>query len=125
MARDNTSVITICIVLRSSPYGSIRVQEGLEAVLMASAFEQRLIVVLMDDAVVSLRTGQQPRAIGAKDFSRVFRALEMYGVEQVLVDAESLREHAMNAEPLLVDAAVLGSREIATVLDDADVVMSF
>ncbi len=115
----------ICVLMRSAPHGSIRAQEGLEAVLMASAFEQHLSVILIDDAVLQLSRGQRPRRIGAKDFASAFKALEMYGVDEVLVDSEALAARALTAGDLMIPVCALATSELARVLDDADVVMSF
>ena len=111
--------------MRRGPHGSIQAQEGLEAVLMASAFEQRVSVVLVDDGVNQLQRGQSSEGIGRKNFSPVYKALEMYGVDAVLVEAQSLARRGLARPDLLIDVDVRDSAAIAAFLDDADVVLSF
>ncbi len=111
--------------MRSAPYGTLRAQEGLEGVLMASAFEQQLTLLLVDDGVFQLMAGQDPAATGSKNFSPAYRALEMYGVEQVVVERESLAARGLSEADLLIPVVVLDSEHVARVLDSADVVMSF
>lgn len=111
--------------MRRGPYGSIYAQEGLEAVLMATAFEQPVIVVLVDDAVYQLLRGQRPEGIGMKDFTKVHKALEMYGVESVAVEAESLARRGLTRADMLVDVEVLDGSAIATLMHGADVVFTF
>lgn len=111
--------------MRSAPYGNIRAQEGLEAVLMASAFEQSLSLVLVDDGVQQLLAHQAPDAIGTKNFSSAYKALEMYGVERVVVDSTALTERGLGIDDLLLPAQLADRCEIARLLDEADLVMAF
>lgn len=49
----------------------------------------------------------------------------MYGVERVVVEADSLARHGLEAGDLLIDVDVLASDAVAALMEDADVVLSF
>ena len=67
-------------VNRRAPYGTIYALESLEVVLVAAAFEQDVTLVFMDDGVYQIKKEQNTEAIGVKNFSPTYRALEGYDV---------------------------------------------
>jgi len=69
-------------VNRRAPHGTIYAQETLEVVLISAAFEQDVSMVFLDDGVYQIRKDQDTSAIGTKNFTKTFRALEMYDVEK-------------------------------------------
>jgi len=60
-----------------------------------------------------------------KNFSRTYRALEMYDVEKLFVSQESMDERGLTADDLLVDVEVMGNAALAELMDDQDVIFSF
>lgn len=124
---------------RKAPYGTIYALESLEVVLIAAAFEQDVSLAFIGDGVYQLTKGQNTAAIGMKNFSPVYAALGDYEVNKIYIEKESLEERGLTLEDLqhLVwedededyaekDSIRLVSRsELADVLDDQDVVLSF
>lgn len=109
---------------RRAPYGSIYALETLENVLVASAFEQDVSVIFMDDGVYQLTKGQDTSATGHKNFSPTFRALEDYEVEKIYVEASSLAERGLSADDLLIDASVVDSDELNRIIHNQDVLIN-
>jgi tRNA 2-thiouridine synthesizing protein C len=112
-------------VNRRAPHGSIYAQESLEVVLVGAAFEQDVSVVFLDDGVYQIRKDQDTSAIGTKNFSKTFRALEMYDVEKLYVEKESMRARGMTEDDLNVPVEVKTSEEIGRLMEEQDVVLSF
>jgi tRNA 2-thiouridine synthesizing protein C len=112
-------------VNRRAPYGTVYALESLEVVLIGAAFEQDVTMVFMDDGVYQLKKGQDTKLIGMKNFSRTYKALEMYDVEKLYVEKESLDERGLTEEDLLVPVTVMSREQIAGVLDEHDVILSF
>ena len=110
---------------RKAPYGTIYALESLEVVLISAAFDQDVSLVFVDDGVYQLKKGQGTKAVGMKNFSPTYRALEGYDIEKLYVEKESLESRGLTEEDLIVDVEVLTSEEMATLLDGQDVVMSF
>lgn len=113
------------LVNRKAPYGSIYALESLEVVLISAAFEQDVSVVFIDDGVYQLKKGMQTKAIATKNFSPTYRALEDYDIDKLYVDADSLAERGLAAEDLVTDVKVVGSAELAELMEQQDVVLSF
>lgn len=111
-------------VNRRAPHGTIYAHEGLEAVLMASAFDQQVSLVFLDDGVYQLKNDQDTRGIGTKNFSRAFRALEDHGIEKIYVEKESLERRGLTAGDLSIPVEVLASHDLLEIMDAQDVVIS-
>ena len=112
-------------VNRKAPYGTVYALESLEVVLITAAFDQDVSLVFSDDGVYQIKKGQVTDGIGMKNFSPTYRALEGYDVEKLYVDKESMDERGLTADDLLVDVEIISRAEMADLMDDQDVVMSF
>ena len=113
------------LVNRKAPYGSIYALESLEVVLITAAFEQDVSVVFVDDGVYQLKKGMQTKAIATKNFSPTYRALEDYDIDKLYVEAESLQARGLTAEDLVTSVKVVASAELAELIEQQDVVLSF
>ena len=112
-------------VNRRAPHGTIYAQESLEVVLISAAFEQDVCMVFIDDGVYQIRKDQDTSAIGTKNFSKTFRALEMYDVEKLYVEKESMQARAMTEDDFNVPVEVKTAAEIGLLMEEQDVVLSF
>lgn len=126
-------------VNRKAPYGTIYALESLEVVLIGAAFDQQVSLAFLDDGVYQLTRGQDPAAIGMKNFSPTYAALGDYDVREIYVERESLEARGLTLEdlqPLTYEdededwaekdsIRVVGSRELAAIMDAQDVVLSF
>lgn len=110
---------------RKAPYGTIYALESLEVVLIAATFDQDCSLVFLDDGVYQLAKGQNTKAIGLKNFSPTYRALEDYDIEKLYVERESLEARGLLEDDLMVPVAVLSSAELGELMADQDVVLSF
>ena len=122
-----------------APYGTVYALESLEVVLIGAAFEQDVSLAFIGDGVYQLAKGQDTQSIGMKNFSPTYAALGDYDVNKIYVEKESLEERGLSLDDLqhLVwedededwaekDSIRLVSRsELAEVIDDQDVVLSF
>jgi tRNA 2-thiouridine synthesizing protein C len=126
-------------VNRRAPYGTIYALESLEVVLIGAAFEQDVRLAFVDDGVFQLTKGQNTDGIGMKNFSPTFRALGDYDVNKLFVERESLEERGLTEDDLQAivyededddyeekpSIQVISRAEMADVMADADVVLSF
>ena len=112
-------------VNRRAPYGSVYALESLEVVLIGAAFNQDVSVVFADDGVFQLKKGQDTEELGMKNFSPTYRALEMYDVEKLYVEKESLEARGLTEEDLVVPVEVMTNSEIGKLMEQQDVVLSF
>lgn len=112
-------------VNRKAPYGTIYALEGLEVVLISAAFEQDVSLAFVDDGVYELKKAQDTKALGQKNFSPTYRALEGYDIEKLYVERESMEMRGLTEDDLLVDVQVVSSAEMADLMAEQDVVISF
>jgi len=124
-------------VNRKAPYGTVYALESLEVVLIGAAFDQDVSLAFLDDGVFQLAKGQKTTDIGMKNFSPTYSALGDYEVKKIYVEKESLEQRGLTPDDLLhltyededyaeKDSIQLVSRaELADIMDQQDVVMSF
>lgn len=110
---------------RRAPHGTIYALESLEVVLAAAAFEQRVTVLFLDDGVFQLVKDQKTDALGVKDFSPTYKALEMYDVERIIVERESLERRGLKPGDLIIPAEVIGEHEVGELFESHDILLSF
>jgi tRNA 2-thiouridine synthesizing protein C len=124
---------------RKPPYGTIYALESLEVVLIGAAFDQDVSLAFIGDGVYELTKGQDTKLIGQKNFSPTYSALGDYDVTKIYVEKESLEERGLTLGDLqhLVwedededwaekDSIRLLSRdELATIMSDQDIILSF
>jgi tRNA 2-thiouridine synthesizing protein C len=125
MATDPNRIKKVMFVNRKAPYGTIYALESLEVVLITATFDQDVSLVFLDDGVYELLKGQNTKAIGIKNFSPTYRALDGYDVEKLYVERESLEARGLGEDQLLVDVEVLSSAEMGELMAQQDVVLSF
>ncbi len=112
-------------VNRRAPYGSVYALESLEVVLIGAAFEQDVTVAFVDDGVYQLKKGQDTKEVDMKNFSPTYRALEMYDVEKLFVEKESMEARGLTADDLLVPVEELSSAQLADLMEEQEVILTF
>jgi tRNA 2-thiouridine synthesizing protein C len=112
-------------VNRKPPYGTVYALESLEVVLITATLDQDVSLVFLDDGVYELVKGQNTKGLGIKNFSPSYRALEGYDVEKLYVERESMEARGLTEDELLVPVEVLSTVEMAALMAEQDVVLSF
>lgn len=112
-------------VNRRLPHGTVYALESLETVLIGAAFDQDVSMLFIDDGVYQLKKEQAPEGIDFKNFSKTYRALEMYDVEKLFVERESLEERGLGVDDLLVDVEVIAAADVKALVNQNDVILSF
>jgi tRNA 2-thiouridine synthesizing protein C len=124
---------------RKPPHGSIYALESLEVVLIAAAFEQEVTLAFIDDGVYQLLQNQDSSAIGSRNFAPTYRALGDYDVNRIYVERESLELRGLVKEDLMPltwededddwaekdSIHVVGSAELAEIIEHQDVILNF
>ncbi len=126
-------------VNRKAPYGTIYALESLEVVLIAAAFEQDVSLAFLDDGVYQLTKGQNTDDVGMKNFSPTYRALGDYDVNKIYIEQESLDARGLTLDDLQAltyededddwaekdSIKVVSAAEMAEIMEQSDVVLSF
>ncbi len=96
----------------------------MDAALAAAVFEQQVNFLFMDDGVFQLIQKQHAEFISSKTIGRALETLELYGIEQVLVDAASLQERHIAADDLSIPVKILKAKEVRQLTTNSDVVIN-
>lgn len=126
-------------VNRKAPYGTIYALESLEVVLIGAAFDQQVSLAFVDDGVYQLTRSQDTDGIGMKNFSPTYAALGDYDVRHIYVERESLEARGLTVGDLMPltyededddwaekeSLRVVDSSELAALMSEQDVVLSF
>ena len=112
-------------VNRRAPHGTVYAHEALEVVLIGAAFDQDVSLAFIDDGVFQLKKNQDTSEIHTKNFSKIYSALEMYDVEKLYVEKESLHSRGLTEDDLSVDVKVIDSSEMKKLMSDSEVVLNF
>ena len=106
-------------------HGNVRTQEFLDAILMAAAFDQHVVVVFLGDGVYAIKQHQKPNALGMKNSLPTFDTLPVYDINDVFVEQESLRERGLTAEELQISLTALSREQLGEKMVMADHIFSF
>ncbi|KEQ16271.1 sulfurtransferase complex subunit TusC [Endozoicomonas numazuensis] len=116
---------TLCIISTQAPYRGQFAKEALDAALVSATYDIPTSLLLMGDGVYQILDGQSPEQLGRKNLSSMFQSLELYGIETVYVDGESLEERNLDPEQLLPLYTLLEGDAVASFLAQHDKVLSF
>lgn len=125
MMEEGGTIKRFMYINRRAPYGTIYALESLEVVLIGAAFEQDVSMAFIDDGVYEIKKGQDTKGVEMKNFSPTYRALEMYDVEKLYVERESMEARGLTEDDFIVPVQVLSSKELADLMEEQDVILSF
>ncbi|MCK5871436.1 MAG: sulfurtransferase complex subunit TusC [Methylococcales bacterium] len=111
-------------VLRHAPYHGLHAQEMLDVILTVAAFEQHVALLILDDAVFQLKQSQQTQKKAYKNLGAVFKALEIYDVNDIYVETESLVERGLSANDLLLPTQGCSRHNIPNLMQQYDLIFS-
>jgi tRNA 2-thiouridine synthesizing protein C len=111
-------------VLRKPAHSGALVQEMLDIILTTAAFDQKVSILLLDDGVFQLKNGQHPENAGMKDTAAVFNALEIYDVNDIYTEVESLQERGLKPGDLSLPVQAFYRKDIAGLMKRFDVVFA-
>lgn len=77
-------------IFRQSPIAGRRAKEGLDTLLAAAAFDQKIKLIFWQDGVYQLDKGLDATGFGLAPVNKQLAALPIYGVEDIFASAEQL-----------------------------------
>lgn len=123
MANKNTNKV-ITFISRRAPYGDSNAQLCLEMALACAVFGQTVSYVFLDDGVYQLLKHQDASGIDSKTLGKALETLDLYGIENVCVDADSLSERGIQGSDLVLEVEPVSRTHIAELIDQADTVFN-
>ncbi len=110
--------------MRTAPYNGIKLQEKLDVILTSAAFDQAVSLLFLDDGVFQLKKAQNPEKQGLKDTAAIFNALEIYDVNQLYIEVESLQERGLKPGNLSLPVEEVYRKDINRLMKLYDVILS-
>ena len=110
--------------MQTAAYNGIKIQEVLDQVLITAAFDQQVSLLLLDDAVYHLLKNQQSERIACKDISAIYRSLQLYDIEDIYIEQDSLCCRGLTQDELVIPVTLLNRQEVATTIKTFDFVLS-
>lgn len=111
-------------IMRRLPYSGGHLQETLDAILAAAAFDQHVALLFIDDAVWQLKNQQHPGGLDLKDTSAIFQALQIYDVNDLYVEEESLQLAGLTSTDLILPVVSLPRVEVSRLMHRYDLIIS-
>ena len=111
-------------VLLKPAHSGAYVQEMLDTILTTAAFDQKVSILLLDDGVFQLKNGQHPEVVGMKDTAAIFNALEIYDVNHIYTEVESLQERGLKPGDLCLPVQEFYRKDIAGLMKRFDVLFA-
>lgn len=105
-----------------APHGTSYVQEMIDVMLTAAAFDQEVTVLFLDDGVFQLKKGQNPTIAGFKDIALMLQALTIYDIDDYYAEDESIKERAMGPEDLQLPVKFVPRNQIESFMATHDMV---
>lgn len=112
------------LIISRHPPARLAAREALDMALAAAAFGVPTALLFMEDGVLQLLKGQDAKAVGQKSLAANLQALELYGVEDVMVCQHSLAERGVQARQCMLDCRTVDNAQIANLLEHYDQVLS-
>jgi tRNA 2-thiouridine synthesizing protein C len=101
----------LVFIFSSAPHGSSAARESLDAALAASAVSEDIVVFFEGDGVYQLVSGQNPNEIKQRDVLPTYGLLDLYDVEEIYVDQQSLHERDLSIEQLAISVRVKQAKQ--------------
>lgn len=112
----------LLIVIRHPPHGSSWVREGVEAALVGAALGRPPGIIFEGDGVLALLDGQHNGALDQKGSARMIEGLEMYDIEPLWFDRDSLDARGLSPGRLMPGCQ---ETSLGALIREYDVVLSF
>jgi tRNA 2-thiouridine synthesizing protein C len=115
----------ILFVCQQAPYGSSLAKEAFDAILAASVYEQDVAILFIGVGVYQLLPEQETTPIAMKSFNKMLAAFPLYGINELIVDAETLAKTPFKAEELCCEIKLATAKEIQKLMQKYDVIVPF
>lgn len=99
-------------ILSQPPHSGIATQEILDLILTTAAFDQQVSVLFMDMGVWQLKHKQVHTTGQYKDTLAMFNALELYDIDNLYVEHESLLAQGLSPDDLALPVQVVLREEL-------------
>lgn len=113
----------LLFIFRSPPYENSTAKEGLDAVLAASVFDQKISVLFLNDGVFQLKKGQHPHNL--KNQEKMLSSLPIYDINNLFAHDKALHDRDIQIDECCLDISPINGTSVTELLHSADHILSF
>lgn len=114
---------SIAFIFNKAPSGTQHGRELLDIALMSSAFDMSVRAIFQNQGVFQLLQNQEPERLGIKNHSKTFKAFELYDINEIYIEQESLTHYKIDSSALLAVAKPTPQKDITNIIKNSDFVI--
>ncbi len=111
-------------ILSRAAHSGVYLQETLDVILTTAAFDQSVSILLVDAGVFNLKKNQQTTDLNLKDTCSIFSALQLYDVNTIYVENESMQEFGIDEKDLIINTKNIKRTDIGLLMQKFDIIYS-
>ncbi|MEE4246093.1 MAG: sulfurtransferase complex subunit TusC [Kangiellaceae bacterium] len=112
--------MNILITFNHAPYQSSFSNDSLDLALAMAAFDYQVTLLFINQGVWNLSNTNHPKHSGLKDFTRLFKGLDLYDIEEVFVEKSALEQYHLDINDLLCDVDLLSPEQLGEFINRFD-----
>ncbi len=124
-AVDANKKTSVLYVITRAAYSNSIGQEALDAVFIGASFDLNVSLLFIHDGVFQLKEGQKSSSSDLKEFTKGYKALEDFGVEQIYVDDLSMNARGLEESELMCRVTVLDNQAVRRLIANNAKVFTF
>ncbi len=114
----------VAMILKRSPYGDINAAEAVRHALGAVSSEMSVDLILLGGGVLLAKKGQDDKGTGFTNLESALKDCVDMGVD-VYADTASLKTQGVASNDLVESVKLVGAKEIAGLIQEAESTMIF
>lgn len=112
------------LINQSTPFNNYAAQGSLDLAFALSTFEQSVELLFLGDGVLQLLKNQDPNCIYRKNFIASFKALAMYDISAIYVDAASMQAKKIRSDDLIIAVELVNTANIIKIMAAANMIFN-
>ena len=122
MASSDNRAITL--ISCSAPYNGSNARMALDAAMATAVFDKPVNFIFLGDGVLQLLKHQDGGLEYTKTIGNMITALDLYGIETLWVEEESLDKRGLAQSDLVANAKPATSEQIQTLINESVAVVN-
>jgi len=114
----------ILFIQREAPYISIRPQEGLEMLMLASSFNFQITLLFLADGIWQLVKDQDGKQVGRKNLGAMLQSLPLFDIHAIFAEESGLNKRNLTESDLGLSVTPVASGDISALMRSADLIIN-
>jgi tRNA 2-thiouridine synthesizing protein C len=115
--------MSILFIFNKPPYGGEQSKEALDMALAHAAFDEKVSLLFIDRGIWNLVDDQMPKIVGIREFTRLFKGLSLYDIEDVYLCETALESNKLSLEQLMIVPELVSQQHVQELISKHDRVL--